>query len=806
MPENDVTPLTPEKILEFLQTAGRVDKNDIADAFKIKGDDRIALKDMLRDLEAKSQIIKLPGQQYTIPEGLPDVCPLEILDVTLDGDILAKPLDWDVARQGDMPHVEVQADSKDHATLNPGDQILARIRKGDDGKYEAKVIRRIDVNSMSVIGEVIKGRDGLIIRTLAKRNEDYFDVTEDALNGAGIHDIVKAELTRARGPNNQKAKVTEILGHAGDPKIISLVAAHESGLRLTFPEVVLKEADKLPRPQMRDGLIDLRKFPLVTIDGEDARDFDDAVFAEPDTNPENPGGFHLIVAIADVSFYVRPGTALDDEAYKRGNSTYFADRVIPMLPEALSNDLCSLRPKEDRHCLAVHMWIDKNGVMKKYKFFRGLMKSVARLTYNQVQNAYNGNPDTMTEPLLRPIIFPLYEAYKLLLKARVARGTLDLDIPERRIVIDENGAMSGIALRERLESHKLIEEFMVLANVAAALGLNDKKAPCVYRVHDTPSFEKIENLRTYLSTFGLQVPKSGVDEPGQLADLINKAKGKPFAHLVSESLLRSQMQAHYSTDNIGHFGLALNHYAHFTSPIRRYADLIVHRSLIRAYGLGEGGLADEDKLKLPAMCEHISITERASMEAERTTVDRFSSAFMADKVGATFEAAISSVTRFGLFVRLTESGADGLVPIRLLDGDFFVHDERLHALIGRRIGRVYRLGAKMRVELIEVAPLAGAMLFRPADEMSADIPGYELDVSQMSGGNDRGGYRNDRGGPRGGGGGRGGDRNFRDRSGPPRGSRDGGRGRDDRGPRPGGKSGGKSTGNGKKSPPRGGRA
>lgn len=721
--------LTPKTLIAFLHEHGAAGKNDIATAFGIKGDVRIALKDILRELEESGQIIKVGGQRYSIPEGLPEVAPLRIASVTLDGELIAEPLEWDTDRQGPRPKVEIEADSKDHATLNEDDQILARIKKGDDDQYTGKIIRRIDANTATIVGDVIKTRDGYAVRTLAKRGADHFDIKTGDLNNASPGDLVRAEITRGRTADHARARVLDVIGQAGDPKVISLVAAHELGLRTEFPENVVREAEKMPRPTMGDDRHDLRKIPLVTIDGEDARDFDDAVFAEPDDNPENLGGFHLVVAIADVSYYVRTGTALDDEAYKRGNSTYFADRVLPMLPEGLSNDLCSLKPKEDRYCLAVHMWIDKNGLMQKQKFVRGLMKSVARLTYTQVQAAYDGKPDATTEPLLRPLIFPLYEAYKLLAKARAKRGTLELEVPERKILVDDKGSMCGVALRERFESHKLIEEMMVLANIAAALALQTKKAPCVYRVHDHPSFEKVHNLRTYLSTFGLDVPKGDINEPSELAAILYKAKGKPFATLISESMLRSQMQAHYSTDNIGHFGLALNHYAHFTSPIRRYADLLVHRSLISAYGFGPGGLSDDARATLPAMCEHISITERASMEAERNTVDRFTAAFMADKIGATFTATISSVTRFGLFVRLAETGADGLLPMRLLENDFFIHDERLHALIGRRTGIVYRLGAPIRVELIEAAPLAGALMFRAADEMGADIPGYELNIN-----------------------------------------------------------------------------
>lgn len=728
--------LTLPNLLAFLRASGPVTKREIADAFAVEGDIRIALKDTLKTLQASGQIIKIDGQRYTVPDGLPDVAPLVITDISLDGEITAQPTEWDPEQMGDAPSVLVETNSAEHASLVPGDQILTRIKKsGDD--YVGSIIRRIHQSQKTVIGEIITmARGSHRIRTLQKRGGDEYDVSEEDLNGAQPYDLVRATVVKGpRGSTRDRARVDEVIGQSGDPKVISLVAAHEAGLRLEFPQVVIDEADRMERPKMQDGRVDIRNIPLVTIDGEDARDFDDAVFAEPDDDPENRGGFHLVVAIADVSYYVRTGTALDQEAYKRGNSTYFPDRVLPMLPEGLSNDLCSLKPKEDRYCLAVHLWIDAKGHLKKYKFIRALMKSAARLTYNQVQAAYDGMPDAAIEPLVRPVIFPLYDAFRVLASARMARGTLDLDVPERRIVVNKAGEMTGVTVRERLASHQLIEEFMILANVAAARALQTKKAPCVYRIHDIPSFEKLQNLRNYLATFGIETPQGEVTEPAQLSEVLKKSKGKPFTHLVQEQMLRTQMQAVYSTDNIGHFGLALDHYAHFTSPIRRYADLLVHRSLITAYKLGPGGLEAEDVIRLPAMCDHISVTERQSMEGERNAVDRFTASYMADKVGAIFDATISSVTGFGIFVRLAESGADGLIPMRALSGDFFVHDERLHALIGRRTGIVYRLGAPISVELVEAAPLAGALSFRPVDDEGADIPGFEL---QVAGGGDHG--------------------------------------------------------------------
>ena len=489
----------------------------------------------------------------------------------------------------------------------------------------------------------------------------------------------------------------------------------------------------------------MRPIALITIDGEDAKDFDDAVFAEKDKD-----GFHLIVAIADVSYYVRPGSELDKEAYKRGNSTYFPDRVVPMLPEALSNDLCSLRPKEDRACMAVHLWIDTKGNLKKHKFVRGLMRSAARLTYDQVQAARDGITDDSTDTLMKDVINPLYEAYAVLAAARDTRGALDLDLPERKILIDDNGRMTGVAVRQRYDSHKLIEEFMILANVAAAEALENKKAPCVYRVHDRPSADKLDGAREFIEAFGLSLPKGQVTRPAQLNMILKKAADTPSPHLINEVILRTQSQAVYDPENIGHFGLALRRYAHFTSPIRRYADLLIHRSLIRAYGLGPGGIDEGEIAALEEKAGHISQTERTSMEAERASVDRFAAAWLSERIGAEFHGRINGVTRFGLFITLDESGADGLVPIRTLPQDFYVHNEHQHALIGRRTGRLYRLGAPVTVRLIEADGLTGSTVFELVGNEGADIPGLRL--STMKKGRrrpERRGERKKQGKPRG---------------------------------------------------------
>ncbi len=709
--------LDQSSILAYLQDSPKpVNKRDLAHALHVKGDDRVILKDLLRQMEDSGMIIKHPGQEYSVPRGLPTVTILEITDVTMDGDVMAKPTEWVEASQGPMPRIEVNPETKGQAAAI-GDRILARMRRVSDTFYKADVIRRLDSPQGHILGLVRRQKNNFILQPTNKRAKFDFDLPQADLNGATDGDLAVGEIQPGRGLTRKKVRVIEVIGRENDPKAISLIALYEAGIKPEFPKEVLDETASMDVPDLK-GREDLRSIPLVTIDGADARDFDDAVYAEADGD-----GFHLIVAIADVAYYVRPDTALNREAYRRGNSTYFPDRVVPMLPEKLSNDLCSLRPRENRACLAMHMWIDGNGQMQRHKIVRGLMRSEARLTYQQVQAAKNGHPDDLTGPLMERVINPLYAAYDLLWKAREKRGALDLDLPERQILIDSNNRMTGVTIRERLDSHKLIEEFMILANVAAAEALEKRNAPCVYRVHERPDTAKLDSMRDFIATFGLTLAKGQSIKPAQINQILHQAEKLPYSHLISQMILRSQSQARYHTENDGHFGLALRRYAHFTSPIRRYADLLVHRSLIRAYDLGPGKLDDGDEARLEQMAEHISDTERQSMEAERNAVDRFTAAYLSQKVGAQFPGRISGVTRFGLFVTLDESGADGLIPIRTLPKDFYIHDEKNHALVGERSGRVYRMGARLVTTLVEADPLTGSTILALVGEASADIPG-----------------------------------------------------------------------------------
>ncbi|HZT50339.1 MAG TPA: ribonuclease R, partial [Stellaceae bacterium] len=508
-----------------------------------------------------------------------------------------------------------------------------------------------------------------------------------------------------------EARVIERLGDSADPHAFGLIAIHTHGLPTEFPHAALALAEKA-RPVALGNREDLRGVPLVTIDGADARDFDDAVWAEPD--PEREGGSHALVAIADVAWYVRPGDALDAAARERGNSAYFPDRVVPMLPEALSNELCSLKPGVDRACLAVHLWIDAEGRTERHRFVRGLMRSAARLTYEAVQAAADGHPDDVTRPVLDPVLRPLYGVFRALDRARRKRDALELDLPERRILLDPGGKVARIEPRQRLESHELIEELMIAANVAAAETLERLKQPCMYRVHDAPDPAKLAALRDFLDGIGiagLRLAKGQAVRPRHFNEILRRAAGTPYETLVHQLVLRSQAQAVYSPANLGHFGLALRRYAHFTSPIRRYADLLVHRALIAGHRWGAGGHEPTDAKTFAATGEHISMTERRAAAAERSAADRYVAAFLAERVGATFAARVNGVTRAGLFVTLAETGADGLVPMRSLPGDYYVHDEAHHRLVGRRTRRTFTLGDPVTVRLAEANPVTGSLLF-----------------------------------------------------------------------------------------------
>jgi ribonuclease R len=660
---------------------------------------------------------------------LPDTAVVQITGTDRDGDALARPVEWE-RTAGPPPTVLMQPEKQGTPALAPGERVLVRLKPMGPGRYEGRTLRRISEAPGRILGVFKRGRGENRIIPTDRRSKAEWIVPAGQEAGAEPDEIVVAEpVAQHLHLGLKPARVLERLGKLGDARSISLIAIHTHDIPQTFPDAALEEA-KRARGVRLGSRTDLRDVPLITIDGADARDFDDAVFAEPD--PDHAGGFRLVVAIADVAYYVKPGSALDHSAGIRGNSVYFPDRVVPMLPEALSNGWCSLRPNEDRGCLFVDMRIDRAGHKTSHRFGRGLMRSAARMTYEEVQAAEDSGQ-------YRGLPLPhLYAAFRALLAARLERGTLDLDLPERKVVLDEQGRVASVSPRPRLDSHRLIEEFMVLANVAAAEELERLHKPCMYRVHAPPSDEKLDALRGFLSTLGISLPAGNQVHPRDFDRVLRRYAGTPESQLISEVMLRSQSQAAYSPDNIGHFGLALPRYAHFTSPIRRYADLLVHRALIKGLRLGRDGITDDQVAALTEIGDRITETERRAQQAERDAVDRYLTAFMAAQIGGCFAARISGVTRFGLFVTVTDTGASGIVPFSTLPDDYWHYDEREQTLTGRRTQKVFRLAQAVEVLLSEANPVTGGMVFHVLEGTSADdgrrVPGSRFPAGKQSAG------------------------------------------------------------------------
>ncbi len=697
-------------------SGGRVGKRDIARHFRLGPPDRVALKAVLRGLTESGAIVEAGHKRFAAHGTVKDAMLVEITGTDPQGDAIGRPVHWP---DGDpSPLVLMAPEARGLPALAPGARVLARLKPIGPGRFEGRTIKRL-ADTGRILGVYRAAPPETVARPVRiagrivptdRRAKSEWVVPEAETGGAEPGEIVRAEPLPHHGYGLKPARVVERLGRLDEARAVSRIVIATAGIPDTFPPETLAEAARAGAPD-RSGREDLRHIPLITIDGADARDFDDAVYAEPDGT-----GFRLLVAIADVAAYVPEGSALDQEARKRGNSVYFPDCVVPMLPEALSNHWCSLRPDEDRACLFAELQIDASGRKRAHRFGRGLMRSAARLTYEAVQEAEDTGRDGAMPPGVRA---PLYAAFRALLAARQARGTLDLDLPERQVLLTPDGRVRDVVPRPRLDSHRLIEEFMVLANVAAAEELERLRLPCVYRVHAPPSAEKLDALRQFLDGFGISLAQGDTVRPGDLDRVLRRVADTPEAPLVNETVLRSQSQAQYDLDNIGHFGLSLRAYAHFTSPIRRYADLLVHRALIRGLKLGDGALRDVDPAQLAEVAQHITGTERRAATAERDAIDRYLATFLADRQGAVFTARVSGVTRFGLFVSLADTGASGIVPISSLGDDFWVHDERQQALIGRRSGKSLRLAQTVTVRLMEAAPLTGGLVFNLLDRTSA---------------------------------------------------------------------------------------
>jgi ribonuclease R len=681
-----------EQILDFISGApGPSGKREIARAFGLHGAEKIALKALLKDMADEGLIDSSPGRAFHRMGGLPKVTVLRIVDVE-DSQVIAVPERWE-AEGIPVPRLRVIERGR-RSALGVGDRILARIEEKGSG-HLAHPMKTLARGEELILGVVAEEAKRYWLKPVDKRERRDTPISD--IGDARAGDLVLAE--KVGRPPRLSAKVREILGDPFAPRAFSLIAIHKYGIPHLFAPEIVEEAHRVSRQPLGERE-DLRHLPIVAIDPSDARDHDDAVWAAP----KEGGGFDAIVAIADVSFYVRPGSLLDREARRRGNSVYFPDRVVPMLPEELSADICSLREGEDRAALACHLAIDSAGKVTAFRFSRAVIRVAANIAYEDAQSAIDRGsaPDHLVQ---------LWACWQLLSRARDARQPLELDLPERRVQIDETGRIVSIAVRERLDAHRLIEDYMIAANVAAAKALEARKAPCMYRVHEPPSREKLVALKDYLETFDIPFALGQVISPQTFNRLLERVGEAEFRPQIMEQVLRSQTQAYYAPANKGHFGLSLGSYGHFTSPIRRYADLLVHRALVGAYGLGPGGISPEEAQKMEALGEAISAAERRAMEAERETVDRYVASYLSERVGQVLDTRITGVTKFGFFATVEGLGGDGLVPAATLGAEYFRHIESEHVLEGEDSGDRYALGQKLKLRLVQADPVTGALKF-----------------------------------------------------------------------------------------------
>jgi ribonuclease R len=694
--------LSEDAVLAFIREApGPVDKRNIAKHFGLSAQSKIALKMVLKDLENDGRLEKGDTRHYNATGSVPRVAVLKVVRITQDGEAIGEPEEWD----NDSPRpriliVERRDKRSRQKALGVGDRVQARIDTARSGRMRAHPLKQLERKVEPLLGILRKSPDGFRLEAVDRRLRLEGVVHSEDLNGAGAGELVRADpIGKHSRFGLQKFRVMERLGSPLLPKSFSLIAVHQHGIPVAFSDEALadaKMAAALPLGERED----LRAVPLITIDPSDARDHDDAIFARARAD----GGHDIIVAIADVSFYVRAGAMLDGDARARGNSVYFPDRVVPMLPEILSADVCSLKPDVDRACLAAHMVVDSAGALKSFRFARATMRSHANLAYETAQNIADGAPSPHSA-----IIANLWAAWKTLTIARSARKPLELDLPEKRVTLDSEGRITEIKLREHLDAHRVVEDFMILANVAAAKQLEARRAVVVYRTHEAPSREKLLTLKDFMETLGEKLSLGQVIQADTFNQLIARTKAHEAADLLQTMILRTQSQAYYGITRLGHFGLSLETYAHFTSPIRRYADLLVHRALV-----GEG------EADLERTCEHISMTERRAMMAERDTMDRYVAAYMSGREGEVFGAKVTGVAKFGLFVTIDGIGGDGLVPISTLGEERFHFDEKALRLEGGHSGTVFHLGMPLQVKLTEARVATGGLLFSLA--ATADAP------------------------------------------------------------------------------------
>ena len=724
------TPELPniEDILKFVTKYNfkGVTKKDLTDKFRIKGQEgRREFKQQIRDMVDGGQIT-IHGKRYYLPvteekavakeakqhtqneAQSSDMMHLNVIRLTDDGELLCEPVNANL--KDDFPLIVL--DKKAKAEI--GDTINAHVKPTEiEGEFLATEIKKIDKEEPTLLGMVkLRPHSPSVFMPLAKSLAMQDFIIPAIPKGMKIQDgsVVLVDVINKKYGQPIEVAIKELISDDIRGTEVA-VGIHNHQLPHVFPADVLREATDLKPISSYGEREDLRHIPIVTIDGEDAKDFDDAVWAENWETDKIKGGFHMIVAIADVAHYVREHSPLDKEGFLRGNSVYFPGHVIPMLPEELSNNLCSLRPKEDRPTLVAHMYIDAQGKLHKYHFTRAVIFSHARLTYDQVQKALDGDIDETIAPLMDSTIRPLFSVYKALVRNRKKRGALDFDMPETTFIMDDSGKVAALEKRDRHDAHRLIEEMMIMANVAAASELQKRGAPCMYRIHPAPSDTKLENLQLALKDFGVKLNMGSSLTPAMIQGAIERIKEEDKAN-IGMVILRSQEQARYDMDNIGHFGLALERYAHFTSPIRRYSDLIVHRSLITALKL-DGYKDIEKPIRLAEKADHLCITERRAQKAEWDVRDRLTARFYSEKLEQPFRAKITTLTKFGMFISVDGGVAEGLLPLRLMGDDHYIFNEKAGKIYGKRTNVSYKLGDEISVTLIEADLVTGRLTFAP---------------------------------------------------------------------------------------------
>ena len=677
----------PLSLMEFWEILGVQDE-----------DSRIGIQRRLRAMEREGQVLFNRNKKYGLAEKMD----------LIRGRVIGHRDGFGFLKRDDGKKDLFIAAPQMNTVLH-GDVVLVTEAEQDyRGKREARIVRVIEPRTEAIVGRYFfENGFGVVIPDDSRICQEIMIPAED-IAGARQGNVVVVEITqRPRRRMNPVGKIVEVLGEHMAPGMEIEMALRTHDIPHDWPDDVLQHIKNLSEQvpeEAKVGRRDLRDMPLVTIDGEDARDFDDAVYCEPLDN----GGYKLWVAIADVSYYVRIGKSLDKEAQQRGNSVYFPEQVIPMLPEVLSNGLCSLNPLVDRLCMVCEMRIGANGLLEDYEFYEAVMNSKARLTYSKVWGILQGEPELHKRYVDHvDNLRHLHNLYKVLKRARIKRGAIEFETQENKFIFNAERKIDHIISVVRNDAHKLIEECMILANVSAAKLLEKHQAEGLYRLHDEPDSERLTSFLSYLSEVGIEHKIRDKASPQEFTEVVEKIQGRPDQELIQTMLLRSMKQAVYGHENIGHFGLALEAYAHFTSPIRRYPDLVVHRAIKAIVDKQQGrksktGGYTYKAEEVESLGEQCSMTERRADDATRDVADWLKCEFMQDHVGDTFEGVIASVTSFGFFVRLTEFGIDGLVHITALENDYYHFDEVKLRLVGENLGHVYRLGDQIRVKVAGV--------------------------------------------------------------------------------------------------------